>query len=502
MSLPDDDSILNEDASGTDLEHSSEAEVNDVSSVPLLPELAPFDPPSNFDHGEEFEAQAPRPIPKYLRQGSHGRRKRGMIYSLIALGIMFIVFWPIPFVQGLSFYILPLTWLHWIGFGLIVLGVWQYLAGLVSTGRYTYVKNGEPFTGRVLDCQKVDSGTADVPAFRHVARVEFRHPETDQHLIQDLPEPDNWSTSKLNQMSCPLKRGDYVTLVRLPGKDDSSHALYGFLGLDPEREYILKNDQPMRGTSPFTAIMVAFLIAFVVLLLMAAFDVIMFSFPIGGDWKLPTGLAVGGFFVGGFLGRFWWSKSENQSKSKSPTPSFLGVGFLGAVSLIISFFILNSRLDNASTNLEPIEIVEYWNTTHNFIVRDYELEYKKLADGETTKQHMRFSQITRLYGSRYGVEEISPGRFGYPWSKGIHPIYWMKFNETEFEQPVVEFQIEKEPTELDDSLVETVRMIPVISLDNDRQVRLPERLLQPELNYLKTKPGIISAKVIPQEITE
>ncbi|MBT5020163.1 MAG: hypothetical protein HON04_15630 [Planctomicrobium sp.] len=114
---------------------------------------------------------------------------------------------------------------------------------------------------------------------------------------------------------------------------------------------------------------------------------------------------------------------------------------------------------------------------------------------------MRFSQITRLYGSKFGAEEISPGRFGYPWSKGIHPIYWMKLNETDFEQPVVEFQLEKEPTELDDSLIETVRMVPVISLDNDKQVRLPERLLQPELNNLKTQPGIISVKVITQEKT-
>jgi len=359
MSLPDDDSVLNDDASRADLEDPSGAESNEDSTVPQLPELEPFDPPGEFDHGEEFEPQTPRPIPKYLRQGSHGRRKRGMIYSLIALGIMFIVFWPIPFVQGLSFYILPLKWLHWIGFGLVGLGVWNYLAGLVSTGRYTYVKNGEPFMGRVLDCQKVDSGTADVPAFRHVARVEYRQPDTDQHLIQDFPEPDNWSTSKLNQMSCPLKRGDYVTLVRLPGKGDSSNALYGYLGLDPEREYILKNDQPMRGTSPFTAIMVAFLIAFVVLLFMAAFDVMMFSFPIGGDWKLPTGLAVGGFFIGGILGRLLWSKSENQQKSKSSTPSFLGIGFLGAITLPIAFFILNSRLDHAPTKLEPIEIVEY-----------------------------------------------------------------------------------------------------------------------------------------------
>jgi len=92
---------------------------------------------------------------------------------------------------------------------------------------------------------------------------------------------------------------------------------------------------------------------------MAAFDVMMFSFPIGGDWKLPTGLAVGGFFIGGILGRLLWSKSENQQKSKSSTPSFLGIGFLGAITLPIAFFILNSRLDHAPTKLEPIEIVEY-----------------------------------------------------------------------------------------------------------------------------------------------
>lgn len=498
---------LSDDRNEADLgdeesELKSNATDDDTAVAQELPELDAFSPPKDFDHGEEFEPPTPRPIPKYLKTRSHARRKRGMIYSLIALGIMFVVFWPIPFVQGLSFYILPLKWLHWIGFGLIGIGIWTFFASIVSSGRFAYVKNGEPFVGRVLDCQKVVTGTEEVPTFQHVARVEYHHPESNQHVIQDFVEFDHWPASKLEKMSCQLERGDYVTLVRLPGKDDSANALYGFLGLDPEREFILKNGQPMRGTSPFNAIMVTFLIGFAVLLVMAAFDLMMFSFPVGGGWKLPLGLVVAGLVVGGVIGILFWSRSKSQEKSKTPIPSFLGVGFLGALSAPIGFFVLNANLDNAPSILKPVEIVEFWNTTHNFIIRDYELEYRSFPVGQPTKRHMRFSQMTNLYGSKYAVEEIKPGRFGYPWSSGIHPIYWMRPEETEIEQPVVEFEIDTELPEKGSPETEVVQMISVISLGEHRHATLPKKLLSPELENLKSQPMIHSVKVISQDAEE
>lgn len=463
-----------------------------------IEELEPFSPPTDFDHGEEFEPPVPRPIPKYLRQGSFAKRGRGVIYSLIAIGIMFIVFRPIPFVQGLSAYILPLQYLHWIGLGLIAIGLWKFVTSVITSGRYQYVKDGTPFVGRVIACQKVDCGTTDVPAFRHVASVEFHHPETGEHLTQDIAEPDTWSMAKVHQMSCDLQRGDYVSLVSIPGKGETHHAVYGFLGLDPEREFILKNGRPMQGTSPFTAIMISFLIGFIVLMLMATFDVVMFSFPISGDWKLPVGLAIAGFVIGGMMGVLGSRQSKGKSQQESKFATFFGIGFLGALAAPLGLLILNSRLDQRPTQLEPVEVVEFWHTTTNFVIRNYELEYRELHSRETQKRHLRFSQTTRLYGSRYAAAEISPGRFGYPWVKGIHPIFWMNEAETSISSPVVEFTFNRPEGKDAASQPVTARMVPAISISEDEFVPLPEELFELELNYIRSQPDVISAEKVAE----
>ncbi len=127
--------------------------------LPPPPVLGPYLPPQDFDHGEEFEPAVPRPIPGFLKVGSYARRSRGTMYSLFVLGLMCVVFWPIPFVQGLSFYILPLQYLHWIGLGLIAIAMFQFLAGLVTSGRYKYVKEGTPFVGRVSSINHIACGT-------------------------------------------------------------------------------------------------------------------------------------------------------------------------------------------------------------------------------------------------------------------------------------------------------------------------------------------------------
>jgi len=205
---------------------------------------------------------------------------------------MFIIFRPIPFVDGMTHYILPLAYLHWIGLGLIAIAIWMFLAGMMKSGRYKYIRHGEPFVGRILHVDAMEAGTQEVPQFRFYAVIDYRHPETDELQQATVVAEDQWNHSELEKHSCTLEKGEYVTLVSLPGKVDKTLKIFGFLGLDPEREYLLKNSKPLKGVSPFTATMIAFLIAGVVLIIMAFFDVVMFSWPTGGDWKLPVGLAV------------------------------------------------------------------------------------------------------------------------------------------------------------------------------------------------------------------
>ena len=448
-------------------------------------ELEDFNPPHDFDHGEEFEAATPRPVPKSYRSGSYASRHRGAVYSLIWLGAMFIVFWPLPFVQGLAHYILPLAWLHWIGFGLLAIAAYMFLSGLAKSGRYRYIREAKPFVGRILEVDAVAGGTQEHPQFKFAAQVQYRHPETDQLKLAIVEAEDLWGMSEVERHQCTLQRGDYVTLVGLPGKIDETLKIFGFLGLDPEREFLLKDDFPMRGTSPFTAMMIAFLIGGIVVLIMAACDVMMFSFPLSGDWKLPVALTVGGLVFGGLLGLGLSVMQRSEEKSATNTLGALWVcAIFGAVGAPLLLIILNSRLDREAPKLEPIEIVNFWQTTHNFIFRDYEVEYRSLQAGGATKRHVRYSQLERIGDAGFGVVEVGPGRFGYPWVRGIHPVIWAPVEEAQdVDGPEYVVTI---PSEEGGAAPIVTTIKPVIEVEDGSLHAVPEILIEHSVNELAT----------------
>src|SRR5436190_5735684 len=95
------------------------SEEGQVNLEALSQRLGPFTPPAEFDHGNEFDPVPPRPIMRRLRTGSFGRRKWSTVLTLFVLGAGCVIFAPIPFIQKLSWHILPLWYLDWIGYGLI-----------------------------------------------------------------------------------------------------------------------------------------------------------------------------------------------------------------------------------------------------------------------------------------------------------------------------------------------------------------------------------------------
>lgn len=480
--------------------------------TPTLEQLAvalgPFSPPAEFDHGEEFLPQPPRPLPPYLRVGSYARRQRGTTYNLIALGIMCLVL--SPFVQGFSHYIHPLAWLHWIGLGLIVLAVLRFVGALVSSGRYDYVRNGTPLVGRVIFVGVSSEGTSEAPMFRYNVACEFDHPDTGKHQHFFFPSEDAFGVGEARKYACTLQPGDYVTLLALPGKADSTMRIYGLLGLDPELEFITKNGRPLTGMSPFSAIMVAFVVGLVILLIMGAFDLMMFSFPLSGDWKLPVAIACGGAIVGaiGALGLRSLGKSapvEGQAQT-GPGAAMFGGGLLGLIGAPILFMVLNSQLDSAQGKFEPIEIVQYWQTTHKFVVSDYEIEYRPFPGGETDKKHIRFSQMEQLGDAAYGVLDVSPGRFGYPWARGIYPVVWVPVEQLPAalrEQRGRTYSLKyaeagAEPgAEPNGAQLYTV--MPAVAIKYDRFAACPDNLVEPAAGSFRTQAGVMELALLADD---
>lgn len=325
--------------------------------------------------------------------------------------------------------------------------------------------------------------------FRFATIVEYRHPETDELQQATVVAEDQWALGELEKHTCTLQKGDYISLVGLPGKIDKTLRIFGFLGLDPDREYLLKKGQPLRGVSPFTASMIAFLIAGIVWLIMAFFDVVMFSFPTGGDWKLPVGLVVGGLFLGGLIGlvlnRF--QKEEERTAGNALT-AFWVCGFFGAIGAPLLLIILNSRLDKSESKLEPIEIINFWQTTHNLMIADYEVEYRPLRGGATEKRHVRYSLLERMGDAEFGVLEHQSGRFGYPWVRGVHPFVWREIGSLpEILGPTyhVAYVEAKLVNEAGDEEPMNITVKPLIELDDGELLPAPKELISKSVARLE-----------------
>ena len=424
------------------------------------------------------------------------------MYTLLALGVMCFVFAPLPFVKGLSNYILPLAYLNWIGLGLIALGTLVWMKSIAKGGKFAYVRKGEPFAGRVLNIQRDETKNEAGEVFRYVAHVQFLHPETalPQELL--IPHDETWQLSQADRYACTLQPGDEVTLVGMPGKIDKTARVYGFLGLNPEREYFLKNGRPIQGVSPFTAIMVAFLIAGAVLLFMAGFEAIMFSVPLSGGWALPVGFAVGGFFFAGVLALlFRASAKASGTQVGNPIAGFVVGGFFGAIAGPVAFMLLNSGLDAGAPVFEPVEIVGYWETTHNFVIRDYEVEYRRLNEADTDKMHIRFSQIANLGDAGYGALEIRPGQFGHEWAKAIRPAVWEDAKVADVDGPVYRLTIEVQAQAEEEGPPETMtigaELKPVIYIDEEEFAPVPEELLPRMVEDLELTGGTVELVTEP-----
>lgn len=492
-----------------------------VSYEDIARELGPFDPPPDFDHGEEFEAEIPRPIPKRLKTGSYSRRRRTTVRTLLVFGAGCFVFAPMPFVVTISYYILPLGYLDWIGAGLLLIAFLVYLIQFFSSGLFAYIKTGQPVVGRILIPAFQDAGNAELPMFRLAAGVEYRHPENDAQMFATCVTEDQWGASDVENFSQDFERGEYVTLVAQPESVESTVKLYGYLGLDPDREYILKNGRPIKGVSPSTALLISFAILAALGVLMMGIHVVITSVPDGGaPWKFVA--AAGAGLVAGLVLWFVGRRSSRSNEEEKPdaTEQKTGqgtepateesipaaamaqeegsekagpivCGLIGALLGLFGLCILNTTLDGSRPVYEDIEVINFWEVTHNGMIRTYEIEYRS-PKGGTHKYHATVEDIDRLQGgSSVGIDSgvavlaRAAGRFGLPWTCGIYPIVWI--DQSKVEQPssvsaTIQFAGEREGE------IVMMKLTPVVSIDEDEfnvpgerlakmaEVRLPTML--------------------------
>ena len=100
----------------------------------------------------------------------------------------------------------------------------------------------------------------------------------------------------------------------------------------------------------------------------------------------------------------------------------LVIGFgslmLGGVIVLCWCFTANALLDNSKPGFRPVEIVEFWSTTHSFLFREYEIEYRFPGEQKTRKLLSTPAHM-RQFRMKVGVAEVHAGRFGWSWVKDV-----------------------------------------------------------------------------------
>lgn len=462
----------------------------------LARELGPFRPPNEFDHGDEFDPPVPRRIPRRLRKGSYASRQRATVATLLVVGIDCLFYSRLPFVSTLSFYVLPLAYLDYLGAFLILIAVVKAARYLFGPGLFRYVTHGIPINGRVLATEmSLDQSNPQLYRYALSCLVEYPHPETNRLEYARCVTPDSWVSAKLPKISQTVTAGDYVTLVALPESIDTSIRLYGYLGLDPDREFVLKNNKPLTAVSAFSVLLIASAVLAGLGLVFAGMHVVINSFPDdGAPWKFFAG--VGSGIVAALVTR-WIVRRYRRRKAQSVSPVIsqqslgpIGTGILGAFAGGIVLCLLNSLPDRVPGTIEPVRIVNFWSTTHNFIIRTYEIEYQKLSDQNPVKKFATIQDIERLRatgvdaGHGLAVIDHAHGYFGLRWTRGIYPIIWESTAMTPLRSPVTA------TIEMPNGLaVQRIQLTPLIQLRDAEYAALDEQTAQVALKEL---PGLLA----------
>ncbi len=409
------------------------SEDGQINLEALSERLGPFTPPPDFDHGPEFEPTPPRPVPKRLRTGSFGRRRWSVVLTLFVLGIGCVIFAPIPFVKKLSFHLLPLGYLDWIGYGLIATSIVVAIVHRVSKKRLNYVIDGEPLVGRILGIftpvrTVIDPQTKTTTEFfRYLAALEYVDPDTRKLERVAVQSEDEWDLKTQPRFDPGVDAGDYVTVVRLPEQGPESVRLYGFLGLDPERDFITRDGRPLSGVSPFTAVLICLLVLTIFWFLILFLYVIECCMP--REWKWQTVvpfLAVGS--VAGAIGLTWLVCFDQRKQATLKRSGWIMAVLCGAVVGALAggatLGAVNAAFDRSAPKYEPIRITQHWEKTTNFVFRTYEVEYEPFGGGPSQKHGASVDDLTKLQDAALGALEIRQGALGLEWIAGVHPVVW------------------------------------------------------------------------------
>jgi hypothetical protein len=373
----------------------------------------------------ELAPAPPRPVPAVLLAGSYERRWRQRAFSGLVLAASMIALARLEVLAELSYYILALQYLDWIGLGILAIVAGSAIPHLFRRGRYRYVREGIPVAARVLACEHVLLGHKDFPSFAFAVHVEYRNPETRALETQWVRSGNIGAAAAANRHALPIRPGDQVTAVGLPGRFAKTLQLYGFLGLHPDVDYILKDGRPVREMPALAVLGISAGIVALLGLVLAVLYVVQFLAPIDNHAPALLG-AGGGAALAALLALIsLWAGSRKAALGLTAAQRWLAplaFAVLGGMAGFVGASGWNAGLDRSPVNLREVEVVNLWQETwYPLFVRRYEIEYRELEGGGKRKHPAR---VEEMAGFRlgFGVIDVASGALGMPWVRGMHPI--------------------------------------------------------------------------------
>jgi hypothetical protein len=388
---------------------SGSAPAGALAEHPLEPELAPA---------------PPRPIPSVLLGGSYERRWRQRAFSGLVLAAGMLALSGLGLLVELSYYVLALQYLDWIGFGLLALVAASAVSHLLRRGRYGYVRDGLPVAARVLACDRVLLGHKDFPSFAFAVQVEYRHPETRALETAWIRSGHIGAAASAHRYALPIRAGDQVTAIGLPGRFTKSLTLYGFLGLHPDVDYVLKDGRPVREPPALVVLGISAGIVGLLALLLAGLYVVQFLQPIGNVAPAAWGAGAGAGLALVLALVLPWARSsgaDGRSRAQRWMARF-AFAVLGSLTGFIGASAWNAGFDRSAMDIRDVEVVNLWQETwYPLFIRRYDIEYAELVGGEKRKHPARVEEMAG-FELGFGVIDVGRGALGMEWVRGIYPV--------------------------------------------------------------------------------
>ena len=404
-------------------------------------------PSASYSFEPEFTGHPPRPLADRLREGPYARDLRTRAVVLGVAGALCLLLSRTPGVDVLALYILPLGYLFWIGLVLLAAGAAAYVRLALHRGPFLYVRDGLPLAVRVLEVVKAPTAIVNGQPSMHgfVATVGYRHPETGEATVAAVKSND-FSSSRKEAYDTPFKVGDDVTAVYLPGRLAKTLRLYAFLELSPDVNLRNPSARPPTSAGKMAALVVAipalFIALFANLYAFGRYEPIQFAF------REAVGPAVTGALLlgGGLFAALYFGHRAEQARIRERALAALATGkaveigtpfmghglrgwvlrvvvlagslLLGGLTAVSWCFMANAWLDRSPSRPVPATIVGMTMTTHTFLFREYELEYR--LEGSAGKRKLLTTpQHLSGLSDRPAVAHVREGRLGWPWVETV-----------------------------------------------------------------------------------